>query len=188
MKWSLSELRQAKEEPIQFETTLDLQHQLKERRPDLISMTPVKVSGVFTVERRGVVGHFHTQTTLTLPSTRTFDPVKISLDFNFSEYYVSKHQTNLAEFDPLDVVITLKDDILDLEKVIEDNILIRIPMQILSPEELKAEIDEMPKGEEWDVLTEKQLREHPRNEGKVDSRLAKLKDFFKKDNDSNSDE
>ena len=32
MKWSLNELRQAKETPIEFDTTLDLEAALKERR------------------------------------------------------------------------------------------------------------------------------------------------------------
>ena len=54
MKWSLNELRQAKETPIEFDTTLDLEAALKERRSDLISAAPVQVEGVFTVDQRGI--------------------------------------------------------------------------------------------------------------------------------------
>lgn len=188
MKWSLNELRQAKDEPIEFAETLDLQSSLKERRPDLISMTPVEVKGIFTVDQRGVIGSFNVKTTLTLPSTRTFDPVELPLNFDFSEYYVSEHQSNLSQFDDLDVVIALENDVLSLNKVVEDNILLQIPMKILSDSEKKAAVNEMPQGKNWGVLTEKQVEEHQAQSDEIDPRLAKLKDYFKSDDESNSDE
>nr|WP_321314808.1 YceD family protein [uncultured Ligilactobacillus sp.] len=188
MKWSLNELRQAKEKPIQFEETLDLESALKQRRSDIISLTPVKVKGIFTLDSRGILGGFNVKTTITVPSTRTFEPVKIPLDFDFSEYYVSEHQDDLSQFDSLDVVIKLDNDILSLEKVIEDNILLQIPMQILSKKEQEATVDEMPQGENWDVLTEKQIEEDSRHNHEIDPRMVKLKNFFKENDDSNSNE
>lgn len=187
MKWPLNELRQFKDEPLQFEEVLDLEKDLKERRKDLIAITPVKVRGTFVVDSRGVVGSFNVKTELTLPSTRSFVPVTIPLDFDFSEYYVSQHQTNLSQFDDLDVVITLEDDILSLDKVVEDNILLQIPIQILSDDEKNAKLEKMPQGENWNVLTEQQLEENAHKKEKIDPRMAKLKDFFN-DDDSNLDE
>lgn len=188
MKWSLNELRQAKESPIEFETTLDLQAALKERREDLIATAPVQVKGIFTLDQRGVLGSFNVKTQIEVPSTRTFEPVSIPLDFDFSEYYVSQHQEDLSQFDDLDVVIILENDVLMLEDVIVDNILLQIPMQILSEEEQQAEYEEMPQGKSWGVLTEEQLEQNAHRKDKIDPRMAKLKDFFKDDDQKNSDE
>ncbi|MGX5377369.1 YceD family protein [Ligilactobacillus sp. LYQ135] len=188
MKWSLNELRQAKEEPIQFEKTLNIEDGLKKRRIDLISVEPVKVKGIFTVDQRGILGGYNVKTSLTVPSTRSFEPVEIPLDFDFSEYYVSEHQKDLSQFDDMDVVITLKNDVLSLEDVLEDNILLQIPMQVLSQTEQNAKIDEMPQGNNWGVLTERQAKECSRKDGQVDPRLAKLADFFKENQDSNPDD
>lgn len=188
MKWSLNELRQAKETPIEFDTTLDLEAALKERRNDLISAAPVQVEGVFTVDQRGILGSFNVKTKIQVPSTRTFEPVTIPLDFDFSEYYVSHHQNDLSQFDDLDVVIVLENDVLALEDVIIDNILVQIPMQVLSEKEQHAEFSEMPQGKSWGVLTEDQLKNNAHRKDQIDPRMAKLKDFFKNDDQKNSDE
>lgn len=188
MKWSLSELQQAKNEPIEFKTTLNLENELRQRRPEIVQVAPVQVEGSFVVDQRGVLGKFNIKTLVTMPSTRTFQPVKIPLDFNFAEYYVSHYQTDLSAFDDLDVVIVLEQDVLVLEDLVIDNILVQIPMQILSDEERHAEITSMPRGNHWKVLTEQQIKDRIAHSDQIDPRFEKLKNFFKDSDNKNSDE
>lgn len=188
MKWSLSELKQAKNKPIEFKTTLNLEKDLRQRCPEIIQVSPIQIEGSFTVDQRGVLGNFNIKTMVTMPSTRTFQPVQVPLNFNFSEYYVSHYQKDLSAFDDLDVVIVLEQDVLVLEDLVVDNILVQIPMQILSEEERQAEITSMPQGNHWEVFTEQQVKDHVTHSNKIDPRMEKLKDFFKDNDNKNLDE
>lgn len=188
MKWSLNELQQAKDDPIEFKTTLNLKDELCQRRPEIIKVDPIQIQGSFTADQRGVLGNFNVKTRVQMPSTRTFKPVTIPLDFDFSEYYVSHYQTDLSAFDDLDVVIVLEKDVLVLEDLVIDNILVQIPMQILSDEERQAEINSMPQGNHWGVFTEQQLKDHAACSNQIDPRMEKLKEFFKDNDNKNSDE
>ena len=80
----------------------------------------------------------------------------------------------------MDVVIVLKDDILNLADVIEDNILLQIPMQVLSVDE-KRDDAVMPSGDDWSVIREEQLQKNNHKKDNIDPRLAKLKNFFDED-------
>ena len=126
MKWSLNELRRVGGEPLRFDETVDLTARLKERRPDLIDAGEVHVHGIFTNDRFGIVDYCQVETVLTLPSTRSFTPVKLKLKFDFSEHYLDKYQKKeIDDFDDTDaVVIVLDKDYIDLTKAVVDNILV----------------------------------------------------------------
>lgn len=181
MKWSLNELRQAGSQPIAFEEQLDVTSLLKSRLPELIDMTKAKVSGLFSVDSLGVLGYAKVEVSLTLPSTRSLEPAQLTLSFDLTEHYVSHHEHDLSRFDDDDVVIVLDEDILDLNEVVVDNILLHIPMQILTEAERTADQTFL-EGDDWQVVSEARLEEI-KKEAKpaVDPRLAKLGDFFKED-------
>ena len=61
-------------------------------------------------------------------------------------------------------------------------------MQVLSKKEQNAKFSEMPQGKSWGVLTEDQLKNNAHQKDQIDPRMAKLKDFFKNDDQKNSDE
>ena len=178
MKWSLNELRQAGNEPILVNEQLDLTVALKKRRTDLIAASKVDVQGLFSVDKLGILGYFKVKVTLTLPSTRSLEPTKLPLEFELTEHYVSYHEQDLSRFEDTDVVIVLQRDILDFDKVIEDNILLQIPMQVLTKAEQQNQADMMPSGRDWRVVSESQLEQLRKDEKGLDPRLAKLADFF----------
>ena len=101
----------------------------------------------------------------------------MSLDFDFTEHYVSQHEHDLSRFEDTDVVIVMQNDILDLDSAVCDNILLQIPMQVLTEAERNSEV-QLPQGEQWTVMSESQLSTSRKDEDGVDPRLAKLKDFF----------
>ena len=182
MKWSLNELRQTADEPLMFEETLDLKASLTKRRPEILDVSPVLVKGVFSVDELGVLGYAKVKTTVTLPSTRSLEPAEVDLEFEFTEHYVSHHERDLSRFEDTDVVIVLENDILDLNSVIEDNILLQIPMQVLTKAEQQDDAT-MPNGGDWNVVSEGELKKMQKDEDGVDPRLAKLKDFFENTKD-----
>lgn len=176
MKWSWNELRQSGAKPLQFDETLEIQNDLIKRNTDILAVSPVRVKGVFSIDELGVLGYMQVEVKVTLPSTRSLQPTEVCLNFDLTEHYVSRHNVDLSRFEETDVVIVLEDDILDLKSVIEDNILLQIPMQVLTEEEQKADAI-LPSGRDWNLVSEDQLNKQQENQ--VDPRLAKLKDFFK---------
>ncbi|WGN89281.1 YceD family protein [Ligilactobacillus faecis] len=179
MKWSLNELRQTVDEPLRFKEVLDLKADLMKRRPDILDVSDVLVEGLFSVDELGVLGYLKIKTTVVLPSTRSLEPATIALDFDLTEHYVSFHERDLSRFEDTDVVIILENDILDLKSVVEDNILLQIPMQVLTEAERKADAS-LPTGSDWSVISEGQLKKLQKDKDGIDPRFAKLKDFFEK--------
>ncbi|MBT9672775.1 DUF177 domain-containing protein [Secundilactobacillus kimchicus] len=176
MEFTLSDLRKNnRHEPQKFDTTLDLKKTLTERVPDeVLDLSPVAVSGLISVESSGdALLYAKVKATLTVPSTRSLVPVTLACDFDFTEFYVDS-KAALNRYDATDVVIVAEDGVIDLDTAVADNLLLQIPMQVLSPEEQKAQT--MPKGKGWEVTRE---GDESADAQSVDPRLAKLKDFYK---------
>lgn len=154
LKWSLAELRKYQNDLLLLDREVDMTNSLKSRKRDLIDAQPIKVTGAITMES---LNKFYVDlslaTTLTLPSSRTLEPVDFELTATFSEVYLAPG-VNQEDMDDLDeeVVFSLEKDILDLQKPIEDTILASIPIKILSEEELTS--DERPHGNDWELTLE----------------------------------
>ena len=177
MKWSLSQLKSYREAPLQFDEALDLKHPLMMRYPEILDVKSVHAKGYVSYDKDNVLISATIDATITLPSSRSLTPVDVPLAFQMTEYYVPQG-TDLSRFDEeQDTVIILpEDDILDFDVAVEDNILIHIPMQILSEAELNG--GPMPTGKGWEVLTEDDLADQAAELKTVDPRLAKLKNLF----------
>lgn len=183
MKWSLLELEKYRQEPLPLADTLDLKATLIERDPQIIDVSPIQVSGLISLDQETITTYVKVKGTLTLPSTRSLKPVVLPLDFDFTEFYVPADQRKRAELDQEDTVIVLENATLDLDQAIVDNILLNIPMQVLTPHEREDEAD-MPKGNDWQVISEDaydQLLEARKQQ--VDPRFAQLKGLFDESTD-----
>ncbi|MFC6170638.1 YceD family protein [Loigolactobacillus jiayinensis] len=183
MKWSLLELEKYQQEPLPLADTLDLKADLLKRDPQIIDVSPIAVSGLVSLDQSTITAHVVVTGTLTLPSTRSLKPVALPLDFEFTEIYVPADQRKLAEEDQADTVIVLENETLDLDSAVVDNILLNVPMQVLTPHEREDEAD-MPKGNDWEVISEDdydQLLEARKQQG--DPRFAQLKGLFDESTD-----
>ncbi|MBU5308933.1 YceD family protein [Ligilactobacillus saerimneri] len=177
MKWSLNELRRTGAEPLSFKETIDLTEQLKAKRADIQDVSAVTVDGFFTNDRFGIVVYAKVEVSLVVPSTRSLTLVTLNLSFDFTEHYLSKFEKQkVDEFEGDDVVIVLDDDYVDLQPVICDNILLQIPMQVLTVAEAEG-VAQLEQGEGWQVEVEDQT-DTQKKKDQIDPRLAKLKDFF----------
>jgi len=177
MKWSLTELRKNhRSEPLTFEETLDLKADLMERYgDDVLDLGPVTTSGLVSVVGGDVVVVAKVKADLTVPSSRSLEPVQLPVDFQMTEYYVSDPAAT-QRFEKSDVVMVVPDDVIDFDKAIGDNIILQIPMHILTDAEQEGAA--MPEGKDWQVVSEADLSKVEAENKPVDPRLAKLKDFF----------
>ncbi|MCO0832634.1 YceD family protein [Fructobacillus sp. W13] len=189
MKFAQQQLQKYRNEALQFEETLDLNELIKERFSDLIlNAEPVKVTGSIQMTEEDdyfLMANFHAD--LTLPSSRSLQPVDWSCDLNVAETYVENPE-KIKEFDEEEPVFAIQNKTIDLDVAILDNIVSALPLQVLTEEEAAGA--PLPEGKDWQVISEDEfLKEHPEEKEaketaekaqKLDPRFAKLDDFFKK--------
>lgn len=178
MKWSLNELQRYQDEPLQLDRTLDLNALLTERFPeDILGADPVKIKGYLSYEKGDVMVTVSVDTGLTVPSTRSLQPVKLPISFKFTEFYLDD-ESHLERYDGSETVIVLdEDEPLDLDQAVAENIVLEIPMQVLSDDE-KQDDATFPAGNGWEVISESEYESQKTEPKKVDPRLAKLKELF----------
>ncbi|WP_281164829.1 DUF177 domain-containing protein [Liquorilactobacillus sicerae] len=176
VNWTLTELKRNCREPLKIAEVIDATSIVKAKNENVISVSPANVNGFFLLDQLGVHGSFQIEATVVLPSTRSLRPVKVPLSFAVNEYYVDAAEHDLSRFEQTDVVIQLKDGLLDLAEVVADNLLVHLPIKVLTSEE-ENEDWPMPQGKDWRLVVEGQKLKASQT---VDPRLAKLKDFFKK--------
>lgn len=176
MKWSLQELNRYKETGLMVDETLDLNDELVHRSEDIMAVSPVHATGQIVVSDTEFIIHLDVNCQITLPSTRSLEPVEVSLEFPVDEIDMTAEQFahKSTKFDD-DMIMILEKDLIDLSEIVADHILLNLPTQVLSAAEQAGEIP-LPKGEEWEVISEDDFntRQSEISENQIDPRLAKL--------------
>ena len=186
MKWSLLELKKYQEEPLVFDETLDLKNQLIKRDQQIIDLGPVKVKGFISAGKHEYLLHYQVVTTMTLPSTRSLEPVALGLDFTVDECFMTPEQFQRRDETIVEEEVLLIDgQTISLDDSVADNLLLAIPLQVLTDEE--KESTEMPSGNDWTVLSEEDFAKQKDTQAQqVDPRLAKLSELFNESDDDNA--
>ncbi|MTD41785.1 DUF177 domain-containing protein [Erwinia sp. CPCC 100877] len=186
MKWSLLELNKYKDKPCEFSEMLDLKASLMRRDDQILDVSPVKVVGLLTVGNDEYLTHYRIDVIVTVPSSRSLTPVPLSLKIDVDEVFMTLEQfQNRKEQVPEEEIIILEKPTIDLNESVEDNILLSIPLQVLTEEEQHSH--EMPQGNDWEVLSEEDYAKKKQAEAQqiTDPRLAKLSELF---NESSEDD
>lgn len=179
MKWSLLELNKYKDEPYEFSETLDIKNSLMKRDNLILDVSPVDVTGILTVGKDEYLVHYTISVTITVPSSRSLTPVPLQLDIAVDEAFMTQEQFQRKDDRVSDEeIILLEKPTIDLVESVEDNILLSIPLQVLSTEETQTQ--KMPKGNDWEVLSEEAYLQKKQIEAQqtTDPRLAKLSELF----------
>jgi uncharacterized protein len=179
MKWSLLELNKYKDKPCEFSEILDLKASLMRRDDQILDVSPAKVDGLLTVENDEYLIHYRIDVIVTVPSSRSLTPVPLPIKIDVSEVFMTTEQyQNRKEQVPEEEIIILEKPTIDLNESVEDNILLAIPLQVLTDEEQHSH--EMPKGDDWEVLSEEDYAKKKQAEAQqiTDPRLAKLSELF----------
>ncbi|MGK0552491.1 YceD family protein [Enterococcus faecalis] len=186
MKWSLLELNKYKETPVVFSETLDLKTSLMGRDTTLLDVSPVNVKGLLSVSKTEYLLHYSIKVTVTVPSSRSLEPVELPLEIPVDEVFMTEEQLQAKdERISEEEIILLDKPTIDLNESVEDNILLAIPMQVLSEAERNGE--DMPKGEDWEVVSEDAYLQQKQAQANqtMDPRLAKLSQLLNETTDDN---
>ena len=182
MKWALAELNKFRNSQVTFENSLDLKESLQKREASILDIDKVLVEGFIQVDSNAYLAHFTINTVITLPSSRSLEPVLVPLSLMIDEEYMTEAQLNaLVDVSEEDkqLIMPLEKDLIDLTEAVEDYILLNLPLQVLT--ETEKSTTELPKGDFWQVLSEEDLKtvQVEESDDKIDPRLAKLSELFK---------
>jgi len=166
LKWVISQLRKTAGTDFQFEEQVDFSF-LKELDQQILDISLINVSGSAEIDAEKVVTHLHITGELTLPCSRTLVEVPYPIDVKTTETIYL--QSELANED--DLLAT--GDVIDLLPIVQEIILLEIPIQIFADEADKHESAPF-SGAGWELILEET------NEKKVDPRLAKLAELLDK--------
>lgn len=186
MKWAIKQIEELKGLPLQFSEDVNIKSSLLERESEIIDVSDVKIAGTLLYDNHSVMAMFDMTTMLTLPSSRTLTPVQVPLDVQVFERYVeADYLATYAKEYPNEVILPLLNQHVDLKESIIDNILLNLPIQVLSENE-KTNVSDLPKGNGWILYTEDAYNKQKEKEAKetIDPRLASLKTLLTLEEDN----
>lgn len=165
---------------ISFEKTLDLQEELQARNSEILGLSLVQVSGNVRFESGLFFLDYQMTYDITLASSRSLQPVVLHETQKVNELFVA-NEAVLKEQDLIDedMVLVVENDQIDLDESVADNILLAIPIKVLSPEE-EAEKD-LPSGQSWTLMTEETFQQQAQEKKEANSPFAQLQGLFEED-------
>ncbi|MCD8505868.1 MAG: DUF177 domain-containing protein, partial [Alkalibacterium thalassium] len=88
-KWALNELKRYQDQPLKLDGTVDFSESLKNRDNEILYAEPIQIRGTLENEKNEVYYvDLVLDTVLTMPSSRSLEPVKVQLTIPFSEIYL----------------------------------------------------------------------------------------------------
>ncbi|HFI0237060.1 TPA: DUF177 domain-containing protein [Streptococcus suis] len=162
---------------ISFEKTLDLQEDLQARNSDVLGLSPVHVAGNVRFESGFFFLDYQMTYDITLASSRSLQPVLLHEVQEVNELFVA-NEAVLKEQDLIDedMVLVVEDDYIVLEESVADNILLAIPIKVLTPEEEAGQ--ELPSGQAWALMTEEDFQQKAQEKKEANSPFAQLQGLF----------
>lgn len=174
MKWRFSDLQNYTDEVKNFTETLDVKDRLVTDFGDVIKeVTPVELNGFIQADRDDVIVHATVNVTVTTPSTRSLELVDVPLTFDIDEVYI-QDTTHMDRYEEEQSVMVVDKEI-DFKEAVIEYIVVNIPLQVLTEEEAQGQ--EMPTGNDWAVLSEKDY-ENQADDAESNTPLAGLADLF----------
>ncbi|PPA72153.1 YceD family protein [Jeotgalibacillus proteolyticus] len=178
MKWSIIQLQKFRNEAFQINETIELK-KLPERDSEIRDVSPVKLTGRADISSAKITFHLHIEATLTLPCARTLVDVPYPVSLDTTETFLL-NSSYVTEEGFEDETHLIEGDVINLEPIIEEILILQVPLQVFSDKAMEEE--GMLNGKGWEVLSEEELereREQEQEEQpKTDPRLADLAKFF----------
>lgn len=173
MKWTLRKIREHRDEVLRFEVELDIEEQMRTIEPSILHLSPVQVAGYFVTHKQEIFLHCTADAVMTLPSSRSLEPVPVRMVVPIDERYVTpEYDVDSDEYE--EATIVLEHDYIDLELAVIDNLLLNLPIQVIGERE---QSQALPSGEDWVVITEDDYLAQLESQKAetVDPRFASLK-------------
>lgn len=142
---------------ISFNRELKVTDTIQQREPSILDISPITVSGQLRKEQDLYLLDYTMTYSITLPSSRSLLPVSLDNSQAVNEVFIeAAKQAAQRDLVEENLVLILEEDHIDLTESVLDNILLNLPIKVLSPEEEASE--QLPSGQNWTMLTENQYQ------------------------------
>ena len=91
MKISVKQLQDSQGIPNYFDTEINVEEALKRRDDSILAVSPAHIKGFLVYQNESVVAQFTCDVDITLPSSRSLEPVVVPLHIDIVERYVPSH-------------------------------------------------------------------------------------------------
>ena len=171
----LSEVRKSPE-GLAFNEAPLLLESIKERYNQVLNLEQIQASGQVVYDNGLYLLDYQLAYNITLPSSRSLEPVTLSFNYPVSETFIQADALLQKELVEENLVLILDGDAINLDESILDNILLNIPMKVLTPEEEKGQISLS--GNDWEVLSEEEYAALQQEKKEASNPFAQLNGLF----------
>ncbi|OXS78458.1 YceD family protein [Domibacillus enclensis] len=176
MKWSIIQLQKHRDRGLEINETVDLS-ELTALDNDIRRISPVRVTGRADIRHDQIVFHVKAAGEMIVPCSRTLVDVPYAFEIPLTERFLLKPEEG-ESYEAEDVHLP-DGNVLNLRPILEEAIILEVPMQIFSEE---ADQHVVQSGKDWAFFEEEeQLPE--KEKPAVDPRLAGLQNFFTSDDE-----
>ena len=177
MKLNIEEIRKPSE-GLHFEQTLDLSADLRARNQEILDVKDILAVGKVQYEDSMYFLDYQLSYTIVLASSRSMEPVELAESYPVTEVFM-EGATNQLDQEVLDddLVLPIENGELDLAESVSDNILLNIPIKVLTAEEEEAG-QGFVSGNDWQIMTEEEYQAQQAVKKEENSPFAGLQGLF----------
>lgn len=172
MKMAIQQLQKFRKDGMPIDETIRLDA-VKDRNSDIRDVSPMHVTGHCTVGSQQITCQLHLEGKLILPCARTWEDVEFPIDVETVEIFSWSEKDRESREDNVHFVDA---ETIDLQPILEELILLEIPIQVFKEDANEAVITG---GNDWSYSTDEQAEaEKAEAPPKPDPRLADLAKYF----------
>ena len=164
-------------EGLAFNQELDLLKDLQKRNPEILDLKNVTATGGVAYDTGLYVLDYQLSYTIVLASSRSMEPVELQESYPVTEVFAEDVQSD-ADIEALeeDLILPIEGGKIDLSESVADNILLNIPLKVLTPEEEAGE--GFIEGNDWKILSEEEYQAAQAIKKEENSPFAGLNGLF----------
>ena len=164
-------------EGLAFDQELDLLKELQKRNPEILDLKNVTATGRVAYDTGLYVLDYQLSYTIVLASSRSMEPVELQESYPVTEVFAEDVQSD-ADIEALeeDLIFPIEGGKIDLSESVADNILLNIPLKVLTPEEEAGQ--GFIEGNDWKILSEEEYQAAQAIKKEENSPFAGLQGLF----------
>ena len=164
-------------EGLAFDQELDLLKELQKRNPEILDLKNVTATGRVAHDTGLYVLDYQLTYTIVLASSRSMEPVELQESYPVTEVFAEDAQSeaDIEAFEE-DLILPIEGGKIDLSESVEDNILLNIPLKVLTPDEESGH--GFIEGNDWKIMTEEEYQEAQALKKEENSPFAGLQGLF----------
>ncbi|MGI2327307.1 YceD family protein [Planococcus sp. YIM B11945] len=172
MKMAIQQLQKHRKDGMPIDEFVQLDA-VKKRNSDIRDVSPMHVTGHCTIGSQQITCSLRLEGKLILPCARTWEDVDFPIDIESVEIFSWSEKDRGSKDDNVHFV---EAETIDLQPILEELILLEIPIQVFKDDADQAVIKG---GEDWSYSTDEQVEaEKEAAPPKPDPRLADLAKYF----------